>query len=87
MICKKHLRMMRPGSNTIACCNVELDALLAAFKQLSGLFFERELQMTGARAKSGFPNSKAKKGGVVRTKLTKEDISALFFKHDPAYAD
>ena len=50
------------------------------------MFSEMELQMIRAWVKSGMANAKACWAKVERTKMPKEDILTLFYKHYPSYA-
>ena len=57
-----------------------------AFLQMAGVFSQLELAMIRARVKSGMANAKAKGKHSGRPQTTKDDISAVFFKHYPTYA-
>ncbi len=85
-ISAKKLRLMIVGSITVDCRNGECDPMTKAFIQLSGIFAELELSMIRARVKSGMQNAKAKGKQIGRKPITKDDISAAFYKHYPAYA-
>ena len=83
---QKHLRLIIVGSITVDCREGKIDPMSQAFIQMSGVFAELELSMIRARVKSGMENAKAKGKPIGRPRTTKEDITAAFYKHFPAYA-
>ena len=56
-----------------------------AFIQISAVFAELELSFLRARVRSGMANAAAKGKHIRRPQTTKDDIPAVFSKHDPAY--
>ena len=75
------------NSITVDCRNGSIDPMSQAFLTISSVFAELELNIIRERVKSGMQNAKAKGKRLGRPTLTKEDISPLFYKHYPSYAN
>lgn len=86
-VSKKKLRPVIVGSITLDCRNGQADPMSEAFLQMAGVFSQLELAMIRARVKSGMENAKVKGKQIGRPPVTKEDIPAVFMKHDPAFVD
>jgi len=71
--------------SSIDCRNGEIDPMSQAFVQMSAAFAELELSIIRARVKSGMANAKSKGKPIGRPKSTVDSISAIFYKHYPAY--
>ena len=85
VIKQKRLRLIIVGSITVDCRNGQIAPMSQAFIQMSAVFAELELSIIRARVRSGMQNAKAKGKKIGRPATTKEDISAVFYKHYPAY--
>lgn len=84
---QKRLRLVIVGSITVDCRSGEIDPMSQAFIQMSAVFAELELSIIRARVKSGMANAKAKGRQIGRRRSTKADISAVFWKHYPAFME
>ena len=82
---EKHLRLVIVGSITLDCRNGQSDPMSEAFLQMAGVFSQLELSMIRERVRSGMANAKAKGKQIGRPQVTKDDVPAIFLRHDPSY--
>ena len=86
IIKEKRMRLVILGSITVDCRDGQIDPMSQAFIQISAVFAELELSILRARVRSGMANAAAKGKHIGRPLTTKEGISAIFYKHYPAFA-
>lgn len=85
IIREKRLRLVILGSITLDCREGKADPMSEAFLQMAGVFSQLELAMIRSRVRSGMANAKAKGKRIGRPQVGKEDISANFLRHYPAF--
>ena len=82
---ERRLRLMIVGSITLDCREGRADPMSEAFLQMAGVFSQLELSMIRERVRSGMANAKAKGKQIGRPQVTKDNVPAIFLRHNPAY--
>ena len=75
------------NSITVDCRDGNIDPTCQAFLAVISVVSELELNIIRERVRSGMQNAKVKGKRLGRPCLTTEDISPLFYKHYPAFAN
>ena len=80
------MRLVLLGSITVDFRDGRIDPRSQAFIQIPAVFAELERSILRVRARPGMANTTAKGKHIGRPLTTKEGISAIFYKHYPAFA-